>query len=64
MWFKKNYIANKKIAFVLLLFIIIQSCNNDTSHLFTLLSSSQTGIHFKNILKEDTSANVLNYTYF
>ena len=61
MWFKK---INKTSTFILFLFIIIQSCNNDTSHLFTLLSSSQTNIHFKNILKEDANANVLNYTYF
>src|ERR1700704_5040168 len=45
--------------------ILLQSgCSDDTSKLFTSLNSSRTGIHFKNILKEDENSNVLNYAYF
>ena len=44
------------ISLAIILFI---SCNNNPKHLFSLLSSNKTGIHFKNILKENETANVL-----
>jgi hypothetical protein len=47
-----------------LLVVFLDSCKDDQSKLFTRLSSSRTGIHFRNILKENEQANVLQYTYF
>ena len=43
---------------------ILFGCKDDTSHLFTKLSSSHTGVNFKNLLVENENANVLNYAYF
>ena len=51
-------------AFLFFIVVIMQGCGKDESHLFTQLNSDRTGIDFKNILKEDANANVLNYTYF
>ncbi len=52
----------------LLLFIfplLLSSCSQKKeTTLFTLLSPQETGIKFKNILKETESFNVLNYGYF
>lgn len=45
-------------------FILFGGCKNHNAKLFTKLSESTTGIDFKNTLKENESANVLNYTYF
>src|SRR6476619_4035440 len=39
-------------------------CRNDTSHLFTQLDKSSTGITFRNTLFEDGPLNVANYIYF
>src|ERR1700730_12396118 len=47
-----------------LLFELLGGCKSDQSRLFTRLSSNSTGIKFKNILKENEQANVLQYTYF
>ena len=47
-----------------IIIIIMQGCKGDTTHLFTQLSVDDTGVHFKNVLKEDENANVLDYTYF
>lgn len=54
----------KKNRFIILSIILLQACGEDASHLFTQMSSGKTNIHFKNILKEDENANVLNYAYF
>src|SRR5579863_1507707 len=43
---------------------LLSACKDDQSKLFTKLSSSRTGIKFRNILKENEQANVLQYTYF
>ncbi|MEO5893673.1 MAG: VCBS repeat-containing protein [Ferruginibacter sp.] len=40
------------------------SCTHKADTLFSLLESNDTGIDFKNVLKENEDANVLNYTYF
>lgn len=45
-------------------FMSFYSCKDDTSHLFTLLSSHHTGIHFENTLTENDKQNLLNYIYF
>src|SRR6478735_2791592 len=43
---------------------LLQGCKEGSKSLFTKLSENHTGIGFKNILKENETANVLNYTYF
>ncbi|MHA4806612.1 VCBS repeat-containing protein [Flavitalea flava] len=44
--------------------VCLSGCSDDTSHLFTSLDEDRTGLHFKNILQENETANVLNYAYF
>lgn len=44
--------------------LLLEGCKDDQSKLFTRLSPSRTGINFRNILKENEQANVLQYTYF
>jgi len=44
--------------------ILFYGCKDDTSHLFTLLSSHRTGIDFENTLTENDTQNLLNYVYF
>lgn len=43
---------------------LFNGCNRKADTLFTLLPSGETGIDFKNVLKENADANVLNYAYF
>lgn len=47
-----------------LLVIAFFGCSQQNDRLFTLLGGGETGIHFKNTIREDENANVLNYTYF
>jgi len=42
---------------------LITSCKSDDK-LFTSLSKNETGLNFRNILKETPDLNVLNYAYF
>ncbi len=51
-------------VYLFILVCIFFSCRDSTSHLFTLLGESRTGVNFKNTLFEGESLNVLNYTYF
>ncbi|MBX2817502.1 MAG: VCBS repeat-containing protein [Saprospiraceae bacterium] len=43
---------------------LLTGCDSGAKQGFRSISSSKSGIDFKNILKEDTDFNVLNYTYF
>lgn len=43
---------------------LFNGCKDDTSHLFTLLSSNRTGVDFANTLTENDKQNLLNYVYF
>lgn len=53
-----------KTSFSLFIVLVLLSCaKDDSSTLFTLIPSSQTGIKFKNILKETNEFNVLEYGY-
>lgn len=53
------------MRFLLLLSTIVSlGCSQQNGKMFTLLGGGETGIHFKNTIKEDENANVLNYTYF
>jgi hypothetical protein len=51
-------------GFCAAVFILFHGCKDDTSHLFTLLSSGRTGIDFENTLIENDKQNLLNYVYF
>ncbi len=53
--------VNALLLFFCLGFFI--SCTNDTSKLFTLMSPWNTGIKFKNTIKETESFNHLEYSY-
>ncbi|MEA1784817.1 VCBS repeat-containing protein [Arenibacter sp. GZD96] len=44
-------------------FLLLSCAKVDDSTLFSLLPSSQTNVHFKNILKETEAFNVLEYGY-
>jgi enediyne biosynthesis protein E4 len=54
-----------RLFFLFCLFLFFfSSCKNNSSKLFTNLSSTDTGINFKNTLFEDGPLNVSNYIYF
>ena len=46
-----------------LFFTVLLSCNINENQLFSLLSPSKTGVHFKNLIRETEEFNVLNYGY-
>ena len=47
------------------LFVLLVSCQEDRSRLFTKLPESRTGISFRNLLKEtDPDFNIMQYPYF
>lgn len=50
--------------FLLLLLLYLTSCSDDQLTMFTKLSVNDTGIRFKNLLRETENFNVLNYGYF
>jgi hypothetical protein len=57
----------KKSVSVLFLILLLASCNPDVrkgEHLFTLLPSSSTHIHFNNQLTETEQYNIIEYLYF
>ncbi len=60
--------SDKKLFLNLLVALLcyLTACNSDTSkeQLFTLLSSSETGVTFKNTLRESEEFNVMKYGYF
>ena len=47
----------------LFLLMLFMGCSGKEQTLFTLLSSSKTGIKFQNLLQENETFNVLNYGY-
>ena len=53
-----------QIIFLFFFICLLYNCSKKTPPLFTLLPAESTGIDFKNILKENADANVLNYAYF
>ncbi len=44
--------------------LLLWSCSDDKSKLFTKLSESSTGIKFRNIVEGNNEMNVLKYSYF
>jgi hypothetical protein len=53
-----------RLTVIFSVFIFLAGCSSEAPKLFTLLESSKTGVRFKNVLREDEQANVLNYSYF
>ncbi|MFN8889389.1 MAG: hypothetical protein ACK5WF_18165, partial [Cyclobacteriaceae bacterium] len=48
-----------------LVFLLVAcSQREDDKKLFTSISESQSGIHFKNLLQEDAQFNIVEYLYF
>ena len=54
----------KTVATVCLIFFMCRTGSAQQSPLFESLSPAKTGIHFKNILEESPTSNVLTYEYF
>ena len=54
---------NRPLCLIVLACLFL-SCEKGSDTLFQKLSENQSGIHFKNILKETPEFNVLNYSYF
>ncbi len=54
----------RQIIFIFFLILLFGNCSRKAPPLFTLLPAETTGIDFKNVLKENEDANVLNYAYF
>jgi len=60
----KNLNMIKKIYAVALLSMILSGCSSKSDKLFTLLDEDDTGIDFRNMLREGDDMNVMNYSYF
>jgi len=56
----KQIIFSAKLILTLLIF---SGCTFSNDNLFTLMSSSKTGINFKNLLGETEEFNILSYSY-
>lgn len=61
---KTTWLYKRIIPASFLFLFAVAGCKNHDTKLFTKLSENSTGIDFRNILKENEAANVLNYTYF
>ena len=61
-WDAARYVA--PLCVTLIAVFLLASCKTGNSKLFTSLDANHTGIEFSNILREDESANVMNYLYF
>lgn len=60
----KSEHVNQFFKIVLLLVCCTYSCTEDSSTLFTEVSSSSSNIQFKNLLRESEDFNVLTFGYF
>ena len=54
----------KQIFAAALLGLLLSACTNNNDKLFTLLDEDDTGIDFRNMLREGDELNVMNYSYF
>jgi len=54
----------KKLIFLFVFALVLTSCGDDHSMLFTRLSEGRTGINFRNLLEESKELNVMEYAYF
>jgi hypothetical protein len=55
--------CKKLFGFTIILYSIIVSCNKPAK-MFSVLSASQTGIDFKNVLNDNSELSILNYIYY
>lgn len=53
-----------RIVIICLFGIVLWGCGDDNKGKFRLIPSSQSGIDFKNELKETVDFNIFNYMYF
>ncbi len=51
-------------CFLLLIVLFFPGCQRKVSSRFTLVPSSDSGINFSNLVKEDTVFNIIEYLYF
>ena len=62
-----NYSVGKHLIAILLISVILTSCNDDkvieNNNLFTLLDNEITNVHFSNNVTENLYFNFLNYPY-
>lgn len=54
----------KNIIAAAILSLVLNGCTNKNSQLFTLLDEDETGIDYRNMLRESDDMNVMNYSYF
>ena len=54
----------KKIFAAALLGLVLGGCTNKNDKLFTLMDEDETGIDYRNMLRESSDMNVMNYSYF
>ncbi|MEJ7692796.1 VCBS repeat-containing protein, partial [Daejeonella sp.] len=54
----------KKIFAATLLSLVLNGCTNKSNKLFTLMDKGETGIDYRNMLRESDDMNVMNYSYF
>ena len=54
----------KKIYAAALLSLVLSGCTSKNDKLFTLLDEDDTGIDYRNMLRESDDMNVMNYSYF
>src|SRR5687767_791864 len=46
------------------LFVLMLACSQREEKKFRLVPSSESGVHFRNTLKESVEFNIFNYMYF
>ncbi|NBT16989.1 MAG: hypothetical protein EBS95_11720, partial [Chitinophagia bacterium] len=64
----KKYTKVRRVALMNVLVLLMIGCKTTTSDssdpVFSLLSETETGIHFNNKIEEGLNTNVLMYEYF
>ena len=61
--FDNTFFAMKRLMYFLALLILFTSCEQESTRLFSKLSSSETGVDFKNQLTETHKYNYFTYPY-
>src|SRR5688572_1826466 len=54
----------RNCAIMILVAILLNSCGNDTSTLFSKMDAGKTGINYRNLVVDDESLNGVQYIYF
>ncbi len=61
--FDTTFFAMKRLMYFLVLLVLFASCEQESTKLFSKLSSSETGVEFKNKLTETHKYNYFTYPY-